>query len=503
MGKQAVGVPFTNYRQIMSGTIHTLQHMQKPLCLSRAGSIIKFDEMPAGQNAIVAIMPRSFNEEDSIEMNEDAVQRGFMVSYKWTCYYSEIREEHSESFGIPLPESCDRIKGNTSVLSFEGFPKPGTILKTGDVIIGKIKESDRHAGTADPDKKRKYFDSSILYDHTWPARVDRVQIGTTGDGYKYIRVLLCQKREPVVGDKFCYSPDHEVLTTSGWVKIAKVTKDYKVATLNEDGELEYQKPTKIVSFDHEGEMIVVDTNQVALRVTPNHKMYVRRRTGGYKLVEADTLNNVHVHYKKNAQWKVPGLKEFILPEYLHKTACRETVFLERELPIKPWLIFFGIWMAEGCASIKKISIAINKPRVTTAVTKALDDMEIPYKISKDNLMLTVTGIQLTGYMTPLSVREINKTMPPWVWKLNKNQCRILLKSMCLGDGHMNGKTAMYDTSSIKLKDDVMRLALHCGWAANCYVKMKKGTVRKIRGGDVIARADAWRLTIEKLKLNLL
>ena len=28
--------------------------------------------------------------------------------------------------------------------------------------------------------------------------------GTTGEGYKYIRVMLCQRREPVVGDKFSF-----------------------------------------------------------------------------------------------------------------------------------------------------------------------------------------------------------------------------------------------------------------------------------------------------------
>ena len=502
MGKQAVGIPFTNYRQIMCGTFHTLQHMQKPLCLSRAGSIIRFDELPAGQVAIVAIMPRSFNEEDSIEMNEDSIQRGFMVSYKWTCYYSEIREEHSETFGIPSPDICDRIKGNTSVLTFEGFPKPGTTLNSGDVVIGKIKESESH--NTDPDKKRKYIDSSILYDHVWPAKVDKVQVGVTGDGYKYIRVLMCQRREPVVGDKFCYSPDHEVLTTEGWIPITKVKKTHEVATLNKEGELEYQNPTKIISFDHDGQMVVVDTNQVALRVTPNHKMYVRRRgktAKKYELEKAENLFDVHVHYKKDAIWNAPGLEEFVLPEHTRNGVYKVQIFEERNLPIKPWLTFFGIWMAEGCADEDRVQIAINKERVDVAIRKALTAMGFSYTTSNTGLILTISDKQLTGYMDPLSVKAINKKMPDWVWKLSKSQCRLLLKSMCLGDGHMNGNTAMYDTSSIKLKDDVMRLALHCGWAANAYVKMPAGTVRKIRGKDVIANADGWRITIVETQLE--
>lgn len=201
MGKQAVGTPFTNFRQVMSGTFHTMEYTQKPLCLSRAGSIVKFDEMPAGQNAIIAVMPRPYNEEDSIEMSDASVQRGFMVSYKWTCYYSEIREERRESFGIPQPETCDRIKGNTKNLTEEGFPKSGTIIKAGDVIIGKLVENEIGDALV-ASKKKRFGDSSIVYDHAWPARVDKIQIGTTGDGYKYIRVMLCQRRAPVVGDKF-------------------------------------------------------------------------------------------------------------------------------------------------------------------------------------------------------------------------------------------------------------------------------------------------------------
>lgn len=199
MGKQAIGIPFTNYRHVMSGTFHTLGYLQKPLCISRAGSIVRFDDMPAGQNAIVAIMPRPFNEEDSIEMNEDSVGRGFMVSYKWTCFYAEVKEK--EFFGIPDDTKCDRIKGNHNGLTDEGFPKPGTILNNGDVVIGKYEEGESDE-IFSSGKRMQYKDRSILYESPWPARVDKIQLGTTGEGYHYVRVMVCQKRIPIIGDKF-------------------------------------------------------------------------------------------------------------------------------------------------------------------------------------------------------------------------------------------------------------------------------------------------------------
>lgn len=201
MGKQAIGCPFTNYRQMMSGTFHTLQYLQKPLALSRSASIIGFDEMPAGQNAMVAVLPRPFNEEDSIEINQDSIDRGFMVSYKWFCYYAEISEEKNEKFGIPTEETCLKHRGDASKLTPFGYPKPGTVIRDGDVVIGKmadLKEGEENALT----NGKKYVSKSMVYEYMWPSVVDQVQVGTTGDGYEYIRVTVVQKREPVVGDKF-------------------------------------------------------------------------------------------------------------------------------------------------------------------------------------------------------------------------------------------------------------------------------------------------------------
>lgn len=502
MGKQAIGIPFTNYRQIMSGTFHTLMYLQKPLALSRAASIIGFDEMPAGLNAIVAIMPRPFNEEDSEEICQDSIDRGFMVGFKWNCYYMEMNEEKGEEFGIPSEELCNKFRGNPGTLGPEGFALPGTELKTGDMIIGKMsRKSDTDANA--PTNKKELTNASAIYDPVWPAVVDQVQTGTTGEGYKYIRVMTAQKREPVIGDKFCYSPDHEVLTSKGWVPIAEVRMDHSVATLSESGKLEYQHPTEIMDFPHTGQMVEVDNNQVSLLVTPEHNMYVKTRAiQTYKLVEAKKLFNKEVYYKKDAVWETEGLKEFVLPAHWHSGRDKQkaTLYPKRRLPIEAWLQFFGIWMAEGCTVKGRILIAVNKERVLAVLEEILKEMGFEY-IVRPNAILDISEKQIAAYMTPFSVGAINKKLPDWVWELNREQSIILLESMCLGDGHMNGKTPMYDTSSIHLKDDVMRLALHCGWAANACIKSPKGTHKVIRGSDSVTNADAWRLTIIKTQLN--
>lgn len=190
MGKQAIGIPFMNYRQIMCGTFNTLMITQRPLALARTSSMVEFDVMPAGQIGIVCIVCDEFNEEDSNSICLSSVDRGFMVSFKWTVYYAEIRKDRRELLMIP-PNS----KNNVSHLDEDGLISEGATVYEGDILIGKVLHIND-----------KYIDSSIVYSHQWPAVVDRVQIGTTGEGYTYVRVMTVQKRRPVVGDKFAFMP---------------------------------------------------------------------------------------------------------------------------------------------------------------------------------------------------------------------------------------------------------------------------------------------------------
>ena len=64
-----------------------LYYPQKPLVCTRAMDYLKFRELPAGINAIVAIMCYSgYNQEDSLMLNGSSIDRGFHRSIFYRAY---------------------------------------------------------------------------------------------------------------------------------------------------------------------------------------------------------------------------------------------------------------------------------------------------------------------------------------------------------------------------------------------------------------------------------
>ena len=107
MGKQAIGVYCTNFNMRMDTLANLLFYPQKPLVITRSMDYLHFKELPAGNNAIVAIACYTgYNKEDSVIMNQSAIDRGLFRSVSYRTYTSqETRDRNKdETFKIPNPE---------------------------------------------------------------------------------------------------------------------------------------------------------------------------------------------------------------------------------------------------------------------------------------------------------------------------------------------------------------------------------------------------------------
>lgn len=523
MGKQAMGVYASNFQKRMDTVGHVLYYPQVPIVTTRASKYTNGNSLPSGQNLIVAIACYTgYNQEDSLIMNQSSIDRGLMISAFYRTYKDEEKKNQNsleeEKFCKPEKYNPDKtlrtvgMKSATKTGSYEhldektGFVKEGTKVNQGDIIIGKVIPLKTTAGEDGP----QYKDASTAVRPNESGVVDWVYSNKNGDAYEFCKVRVRSERRPVVGDKFsCLDNSHEVLTDKGWIKINKMTMEHKLATLKDGSVLEYHKPTALHQYWYEGDMYQIKSNQIDLFATPNHKMWVRKRANKkYIGEEAKDIFGMKRVYKKNCDDYTPEteMKEFILPKAV--TAMGKEI-PERKLPLKPWLTFFGIWIAEGCATGKlatsgSVTFAAHKQRVKEALDQVIPQMG--YSISKmsfkdtekDKNRWAVFDQQMYQYLKPLSLGAPQKFLPSWVWSLSREHCQILIDGMILGDGHtMKNGTQRYDTSSTQLADDFQRLCLHAGYSCNKTLKYEAGHESYCEPRDEVFRSnyDAWRLTV--------
>ncbi|KAJ2700574.1 DNA-dependent RNA polymerase II, partial [Coemansia spiralis] len=123
MGKQAMGIMLTNYQLRMDTLSNVLYYPQKPLATTRAMDYLKFRDLPAGQNAIVAILCYGgYNQEDSVIMNQSSIDRGLFRSLYMRTYPDEEDKQGSKELGTfekPTRETTLRFKSGSTYEKLE------------------------------------------------------------------------------------------------------------------------------------------------------------------------------------------------------------------------------------------------------------------------------------------------------------------------------------------------------------------------------------------------
>ena len=301
-GKQAMGVYATNYDKRYDKTAYVLSYPSRPLVDTRLMNWLDLVKIPSGQVIHVAIMSYTgYNQEDSVLVNKGSIDRGMFAT---TIYHTEKDEDKTITRLVsrckPDPSKTKGIKyGNYDKIDSTGFVPKNTLLEDHTIIISKVVNIKENRN--DPTKQIKYEDQSksvrtggeeIYVDSNIQCR--------NGDGYNCAKVRMRTFRKPCIGDKFCMTDDHDVLTLNrGWVPIAKVETSDLVAQLNRTtNKLEYVNPLETLIFDHEGEMYEVESQGVSQKVTLNHRMWVQRRDQpNYELIQAKEIIGENVVFK--------------------------------------------------------------------------------------------------------------------------------------------------------------------------------------------------------------
>ncbi|KAI9784089.1 MAG: DNA-directed RNA polymerase III core subunit ret1 [Peltula sp. TS41687] len=206
MGKQAIGAIAENQFLRIDTLLYLMVYPQKPMVKTRTIELVKYDRLPAGQNATVAVMSYSgYDIEDALVLNKASCDRGFgrcQVFRKYATQLRKYQNSTSDRIGDRHLENGLPIKKH-ALLDEDGLAYVGEKASSGEVYIMKQTPLNlRGTGLGSDPGTNDYRDTPMTYKLPDPSYIDKVVITTTEAETTLIKIQTRQTRRPEVGDKF-------------------------------------------------------------------------------------------------------------------------------------------------------------------------------------------------------------------------------------------------------------------------------------------------------------
>lgn len=252
----------------------------------------------------------------------------------------------------------------------------------------------------------------------------------------------------------CYDGETDVLTEDGWKPWSEVTMSDRFATRTEAGTLEYHHPVCLIRYHHRGRMYRVESQQVDLLVTPDHKMLVcptttrqGRARKSFMLIPAETLGLRSHAYIKTASW-ISG--DDSTPEDV--------------------LALLGFTIGDGSTRDgSKVEFNLRRTRKRTWLDERLGKLGWAHGTYKQKQYVIVPPEHQELFRACYDENREKQIPPGLLTRCSSAGLRALYEGLLESDGHRGRTGDSFDTTSPTLPGQIQQLCLHLGLAANvCY-----------------------------------
>lgn len=299
----------------------------------------------------------------------------------------------------------------------------------------------------------------------------------------------------------CHDAETEVLTDKGWKLFSDISIEDRLASVDPDtGRMIFEVPIGITIQPFKGKLICCNRRGVNFKVTPNHKMLVRKwnekerkLNSKYELVEAKDLG-WYAGLMNRVIWEGKDTSLFELSAI--PNAKRKIHRIPSIIPMYLWMKFLGIFLAEGTAlkEKNKIQLAAFKEREKSYIRQLISDMGIRALELKDRF--TFCNKQIHNALCELGlfrVRSYDKFVPSFVFDQSTTNIKSFLEGHFMGDGCEDVNRAHY-TSSGKLASGLQQLIFMSGDESGVSIRGPRTSIMK-DGRVVTGKHPEYRVSV--------
>ena len=288
---------------------------------------------------------------------------------------------------------------------------------------------------------------------------------------------------------FCFDTQTEVLTKRGWMGYSDIKDTDLILSLDYiTKEMKWDNISSINVFPYKGRMLLFNNKTLDICVTSHHRMLAEvegkvklNKTNGDLITAAEIKPLQYKQSRFGYKWSGIDADTLIIPETYINNGHADLFSPAIEIPMKNWLPFFGLWLADGyCRHTlnsngkQRYTIGIKQSAIREEKIRNILSL-LPFEHKEyiergtDKVNYEIHSKQLWEYLIQFG-KSNEKFIPECIKNLPTEKLKLLMDGYLFGDSWIHyynkSETIVLSTVSKKLSEDLQEIILKLGSVVN-------------------------------------